>query len=1065
MNKINLSSYPPHVSPAVSSQSAGKSSLIALLELFKNASQNQQSREVESSEIRNRIHDLTDRLIKIETSLKVIKDQQENLRKQIEALEGGKIAKIFIIGALIKLFYRFYHRHLLSKTYSQYAQLQKAQQSYQQQLQELDESLKFQQSLLNQKENKNSLENSIREIEKTSKNLSQISSISSEELPQIFEVENEIRKILNSSHFPEQQRCQEVYRREILRVVNLAKQHITQRPFHFAVQAAAERGKAAQAGLLALKALAENQPVLQPSAHSSQDVFLLPKYGTVFKRADKRAKEEERNTNELFHLMSKQAVVGTFDIQRASIEKFGIQISEKIQERGFTPKALSPQPELKRAIKKKLSPEDQLILENYEKSPSKRDENADNYARMAKKQWYLKLPNQQWREISFQELQRRFLANQLPPEAQIGLDQNQGLSLEKHILEGTSFAQALNHIPSLKASPPDLYLTPDLSDEQNRKAYEHCEQFKWSYKDSQGIKHEADFKTVHALYLQNKIRRLYIEPIASPSSSQSLPTYTERNQALDVHWKAVTPELMELASDEVKVTELTDIQAKPFVNMILMKNLSSSAREKVLEKLTSDAQFNAILTGELQLLDLHATNLGVVPKLNAEYEKFKDLKFSVSSYSNINFNDLMILYLNGTIHPSTPIRLIEAGQVTQKPLNALPDLQKALDVHWQFVIFDTDLSLSEDNWLQIQTRKETNRVNEHLIPLRSVLLETRWKDTPLSEATIKRLMESEERDLRVKSWIRREDAPIYRRFSEQAKESIAKQLAPMLEDYTLSKLRPNNTDITLKDLQKNFVAKLSDLSQKTPSHVKQIWKIIETELSTVTVRPHDTLKTIAQRYHQDIQTLKRLNPDLNLQSGKKIKIEYDLSSPQAEKRRRRIATQLFPRLTIRQQNALLERQSRRRDYLMSYQALSRSSLQGLELMTQISEFIEQPQAPLTTVRREQLLKELRNNKKLNDRQALMDFKQALCKECQPTYFNLMKAMYPLLADAYALAEVVYGKDQAGQYIGWYRHPLEEIIQNAKSRYSKASSAYRLAEHLERQIAKVANPAFFGDWTS
>jgi hypothetical protein len=517
----------------------------------------------------------------------------------------------------------------------------------------------------------------------------------------------------------------------------------------------------------------------------------------------------------------------------------------------------------------------------------------------------------------------------------------------------------------------------------------------------------------------------------------------------------VTPELMELATANT-VTQLTDIQAKPFVNMILMRDLSKFAREKILEKLTPEAQFNAILTGELQLLDLHAGNLGVAPEPNPEYDRFKELKFSTLFHHNVSFNELITSYLNGQIAPSTLIRFTEAGQVIEKPLSALPDLQKALDVRWQFVIFDTDLSLSEDNQLQIQTRQMTNRVIEHLIPLRSVLLETHWKDTPLSEATVKSLMESEERDLRVKSWIKREDAPLYRRLSEQAKESIAKQLTPILEGYTLSKPRQNNDDITLNDLGKEFVKDLSNLSQH-----KHIWETLERELSTVTVRPHDTLETIAQRYGQDIQTLKRLNPDLDLQPGQQVKIEYDLtsSSSQAETRREKIAAQLFPRLTIRQQNALLERQSRRRDYLTSYKNLSESSLKGQDLIKQIGDFIKQ--APLTTARREELQKEL--PKLINDPQALQDFKEKVCKECEPTYFNLMKVMYPLLADAYSLAKVIYGKDQAGQLIGLYSNPLETMIAFVKSSYPNGSSEYRLAEHLEQKIAEVQDPAFFGHW--
>jgi hypothetical protein len=520
MDNINPSSHPIYTGPVVSSQPGLTKSLSTLSEVFKNTIKSQQRCEAELAKIKEQIQDLTNEMGRYETSLTKVNAQQQDLRQEIEKLEGGKAAKVLIIGSLVKLFYRLYNRQILSKNYTQHAELQKAQQDHEEQLKLLRGKLQSQQIMLAQEESDSVATSAA--IGEAIEKLPQVSSISPEELPQIFEVESQIGEILNLLHFPEKKRYQELYNQKILPLVNLAKQYITQRPFHFAVQAAAEKGKAAQAGLMALKTLAENQPVLQPSGVSAQEVFLLPKHGTVFKRAHEKAKEEERNTNELFHLMSKQAVVGTFDIQKASVEKFGIQISEKIQERGFTPKTLSPQPDLMHAIKSKLSRKDQLVLENYEKTPSRKDANAVNYEERTKEEYYLKLPDQDWQKVSFQELQRRFLADQLPPEAQIGLNQGQAISLKENILGGTPLAQALNYLPSLKASPHDLYLTPDLSDEYDKKAYEHCEQFKWSYRDALGFTHEADFKTVHALYLQGKIRPPSIKPILS-SASQSPP--------------------------------------------------------------------------------------------------------------------------------------------------------------------------------------------------------------------------------------------------------------------------------------------------------------------------------------------------------------------------------------------------------------------------------------------------------------------------------------------------------------------------------------------------------------
>ncbi len=166
---------------------------------------------------------------------------------------------------------------------------------------------------------------------------------------------------------------------------------------------------------------------------------------------------------------------------------------------------------------------------------------------------------------------------------------------------------------------------------------------------------------------------------------------------------------------------------------------------------------------------------------------------------------------------------------------------------------------------------------------------------------------------------------------------------------------------------------------------------------------------------------------------------------------------------MRQQDALFERQQRRKNYLVSYQELNNSNLQGEELLNQIEEFIKKPETPLNSLRKEQMLNALGNrNYYIEDSQALNAFKKSLCQECQPTYFNLMKVMYPLLADAYDLNAVIYGERKAGKMIGLYAKPLDEAIALAKKQ-TPDSYAYQLADHLEQAMNKVQHPAFFGHW--
>ncbi len=875
------------------------------------------------------------------------------------------------------------------------------------------------------------------------------------ETAKILELESHMRSLLEND-FPEKEKCREIYLQNVLPLVQQGKQSIIQRPLHFSAQAAAAKGKAVQAGLQALKNLTENKLVIRESGISAQKVFLLPEERVVFKSGSERAKEEERLVNDLFDLMSKQAVVGTFNIQQAKADRFGIEVSEEIQARGFTPENLSTSTNLRSFIMDKLSLHDRLVLMQQGKTPSEVNKELVNYEQMKKQQWFIQLPGEDWKPISLSDLQKFNLTNQLVSNAQIGTSSDTALSLYDHLLNETPFARALNYLPTLHASPKTLYVSPELSHPDDKNAYETCEKYKWSYQNEGGIKQEVDFKTLQTLYMQNK----KMDNIQAVSSAKLPPPTIHLNfsllhKALNVKWKAVSSELRQV--DAIgDITRLRDIQAKPFIsNMILMHKLTPLERNTLLEKLTLESEFNAILTGEVQMFDLHGNNLGIAPVSNDEYERYKDIQFSVSTFGEMNLQLLTIGYLTGHIQPDSYIEFEEEGIIVQRPLKDLPELQKALDVRWQLVLFDTDLSLSEDNRLLTQTR---GSYLQHLIPLRSVLLETDWKDQPLSDETVQHLMDSTERDLRVANWIKKTDAPIYKHLSPSIMNTLEQRLAPLISRYSLSEPRKNHEDVTVKTLQERFVKELSGMYQ--PSHLI-IWQTLEEDLSSVPVRPDDNWEKIAKRYHQDINELQKLNPE-GLKPGQKVKIKYDLTSPSQEaiRKREKIAAQLFPRITHGQQTALLERQQRRRDYLSNYQTLSQSSLTGEELISQIEDFLQKPETPMTSTRKKYLLDQMSvyHELMLSHADGLSNFKQAIQIECKPTYFNLMKAMYPLLADAYALNQAVYGND-AGMNIGLYDVPLEETINLAKNNFPPPSEFLLLAEHLEEEINTIADSNF------
>lgn len=877
-----------------------------------------------------------------------------------------------------------------------------------------------------------------------------------EQPDKFFEIENQLRGLLTKD-FPHKGKYQNLYEREVIPLLQQAKRLITERPIHFAVQAAAAKGKAVQAGVGAINNLiAQDKTVIQSSGISTQEVFLVPKEKVVFKHSSARAKEEETIVNSLFDLMSKQAIVGTFSIRIPSLKPFGIQLSPELTKGGFKAEDLSSTQ--LRQILPKLTSIEQSLLNLYQAKLAITRPALVNYQSMATERWLIQLPGESAEKtVSLKELQALYLADKLPPETLIGSSSQAAIPLSQHLLFETSFSEALTYLPTLEDPASSIYVVPDLDLPDNKRAYELCEKFKWSYADTNGTTREADFKTLHALVLQRGM--IPARPVLTPSAIA--PSAEEMMLAFAVPWRLIIPETAQMK--EGTLSKLSDLEAKPFISdMILMTNLSLAAREMALKRLTDKAQMNAVLMSELQLLDLHSGNLAITLFSNPDYEHFKNIQFSFPpSSTKKDFKILLINYLEGKIKPETMIKFEDGETIIEKPCRELPEIQRALDAKWEFVIFDTDLSLSEHNYLQEQVRRGAR---EHLIPLRSVLLETQWKNEPLSEEVVKNLIKSDERDLQVKKWISHEDAPIYKRLSPAVKTSLQAQLTPVIEKYQLSSFRKRDTNTTIATLRGHFIKEICNLS--VPEY-RDIWQTIERDLSSVPVKENDTWETLAKRHLQTIETLRRLNPE-GLKVKGKINIKYDLtsSSASAVKKRQRIAAQFFPRLSTRQQAALLERQKNRKTYLDNYQSLKTTTLKGEDLWNQMEQFVLHPSTPFDTPNRENMLTQLRNHKQalLVHDSSLEMYRNAICVFCQPTYFNLTKSMYPLLADAHALNEIVYNDLAiAGRNIGRFQEPLEATIAKAKARCPAESIGLKLATELERQISTIRDPAFFGEW--
>ncbi|MBA3603697.1 MAG: hypothetical protein H0W50_08665 [Parachlamydiaceae bacterium] len=393
------------------------------------------------------------------------------------------------------------------------------------------------------------------------------------------------------------------------------------------------------------------------------------------------------------------------------------------------------------------------------------------------------------------------------------------------------FIRALNFHLSQNIEHEILYLIPDLTNQNDKNAFEICEKFLWTFIDEFGESHNCSFKELHTLssvgFELDEIK--YFNEDLDFNGDDLFVGEEDLDRALNVGWKIFSPELMKIKSGEV--SSLKDVQAKPFIGeMKLMKNLSIKLREVILERLTPNSEFNAILTGELQLLDLHASNLGVAPSSNEEYEKFKEQNFTVAIgkiKKKYTFKSLILDHLSGKLPKNSLIEFVEDGKSTTKMLQDLPELQKALD------LFDTDLSMAESNFIHYKIRK--NKI-EHFITLRSVLLGTQWKDKPLCQATIERLSNSSERDHRVFQWSIRADSPVYKRLSPLTQKNIFPLLNSFITKYNLSDSRRENNDVTIKDLKQKFIKNLSLIDDQTSN----FWALIERDLSNVIFLKNDT---------------------------------------------------------------------------------------------------------------------------------------------------------------------------------------------------------------------------------
>ena len=496
-------------------------------------------------------------------------------------------------------------------------------------------------------------------------------------------------------------------------------------------------------------------------------------------------------------------------------------------------------------------------------------------------------------------------------------------------------------------------------------------------------------------------------------------------------------------------------------------------------------------------------------------KSFDHLRFSYAGREKVSFAQVLKDYranlinefIEVTEHFITPLSL---------PLENIPSvlislelpLQKALKRNAEVVLFDTDQILPEGKgWQASHNQYETGaREIEYIFPLRTAVLFFKYKDAPIAPEALRLILEgaSEKSREELTNWIDRKDDVLIRRYLGKnhpvLEEFLKNELAK--EEYSYRDHLTKGEKITRNKLSKNFSENVSKLS--IPENAR-FWESLQNEMTSYTLTDTDlSLPGGAKKSEEEIwkiilkkckkkltvKELADLNKGATFTAGAKIVMPspYSVSlngvDPASEKLRKRIAKQLFPRLTFHQKQGLLENQSNLVKYLGHFTKIDNikielnlvdlenpssragcakllqdkldqikalladpltplSTLQKTVVLKLIEDKVEQPLAALTaaefTAKLPPLYKEAQNIFEIN-------FKAM----CRPSQFNAYKAMYPGLAELVALNISLALKDtvQANEGIGYF--PVEWLIEAGKEK-GLGSDAYLNAEAFEKRL--------------
>ena len=887
-------------------------------------------------------------------------------------------------------------------------------------------------------------------------------------------------------------------------------------PEHFRVfQAAAHKGKVISNVQTALLKLLQTKSVLEPYKDDSTYVFLFPELKVVLKKHPKKTREEVNLYQQLLCFDMPQGRVPSMMFQKLCPERYGIPIlNTRDLKRAHDYSLLSRTFDPKKCSFHRISQIDgNKLLEEFSYHVKKKTKGprSHTFLNRFKNQQFQLHHNERLQTLNFQELQGLYLRGKIDSSDLIGTEDamsntREPPSLEHHIRTQSLIGRTLTYTEQKPTLSCLLIPIPDTTHcEEYEKLEQSCIELfqglslspeKSSIKDLQARRYTARLPMDSKIRIEGE-KNSRVESLAHIQNKNILSTVT-------TPCKIFTSEPFFKRFDRA-IQILRRVEAYEHIdNMILFHKAKETPIffRNVFLNLTEDSAFFSVLGAELQHLDLHDNNIGIRLAKNPIVDHLHTFKFYfVEANATLCLEELMPIAREKRIcslHMKSP-----NGKTRKANAKELEDIHSlAQSGKWEFVVIDEGMMLQESSHWQFETLKDDQSTKTgHLIPFRSILYASPYKNIPFSEDVLERLHARLDNTQEVFDWVFRKDAPIHQYLDKNAVDTLHSYIINFLQNdvfsisywnRTLNEEKDEDEDEneistkktvypnhTLQFIRHFFCKTISQL----PVHA-EFWNLLQNSLECKNYfRPHrvsygDTWRSISALYGISEKELQQMNPDvamLSLNISITVHPKVSENTKESKKARKKIAAMLFPRMSYRQQKAYFERRLAQKQYLDTYKKLIEMDECGRDLALFLADVLDLAAAPLSTLERTNLSARL--TAILDDDTALIEFKKELEKKLCPTYSNIVKCMYPNIADVTELTTIAvkhckeFSSYNTFTYmpetlIGLYSYPIEDIIKAVKVRFPKGPER-NLADHVEYTLHRERNDplktSYFGSW--